>query len=229
MNLFPFQLALDLTVCHPYDKKELLSLECQSQARILIDRWPDWPIPFVCFVGEKRSGKTHLAHLWKEKGNAKYITPSTLQEPDVLINNRRPIIIDDADQIDDNYWLFHFYNLAKEKQLHILFCAESAPAQWMFVTLPDLKSRLSTILCATINALDDTSLTCMLIHSLKEQGLTITRDATDFLIKRIDRSFDSIHQLARTIHYYALAHQKHQVTLPMVRLILRGMEEENED
>jgi chromosomal replication initiation ATPase DnaA len=218
LKQFPHQLALPLRVTSPFENKPFLKFSCHQEALTWFDSFPSWPLRFLCIHGPHGSGKTHLAHLFQQKSNAFYIPPTYTSNHSPMDWINQAVILDDVDQIDDNEWLFHFFNAMKES--FVLFCSQKPPSQWPLIWLPDLISRLSTLACVEISQPDDDSMGSLLHHLMDEQGIEISKEANDFLLKRIDRSFDAIHHMAKVLHYYALSYRKQTITLPFVKMML---------
>jgi len=122
------------------------------------------------------------------------------------------------DSLSQEDWMFHFYNLAKEKGVYLLLCCEQPPAQWK-ISLPDLRSRLATILSVGVSPPDEEVLKSVLFKLCVELGMNLTPEAADYILHRVERSFDSVRDVVRTLDYYTLSTHR-QLTLPLIREVL---------
>lgn len=67
------QLVLDLSLRPAYGREDFLVAPSNEEAEAQVCRWPDWPSHALCLIGPRGSGKTHLAHVWKEMSGAVYL------------------------------------------------------------------------------------------------------------------------------------------------------------
>lgn len=205
-----YQLTLPLSLNPSYCEADLYPAACQETAMRWIQDWPHNLAHFVVICGEPNSGKTHLAHVWQKKSNALMLRPSVVKEssPLYVAGFRDSFIIDGIDQwlcegVITEEWLFHFYNLMKEKKGYLLFTANKVPAQWG-ISLPDLRSRLQTFLPLMIDFPDDETLKALLAKQLSEQGVLIDHDLLDYIVKRIERSFQKAANVVTLINQESL-------------------------
>src|SRR5690606_20354836 len=114
-----------------------------AAAVALIDAWPDWPAPSVLVVGPPRSGKTHLAHVWRVQSGASIVSAAELSDATVeQLDATRALIVEDLDAgIACERTLFHLLNLSREHRAGLLLTSAVSPGD-LIVTLPDLRSRL---------------------------------------------------------------------------------------
>lgn len=225
------QLLLELPLKPNYSKADFIESTCNREAIQWIERWPDWPMKMLAIFGESGCGKTHLAHIWQEKSQARYLTPKDLSHlsPLEAITDASAIIIDDVDRMflqnamiegtSPEDWLFHFYNLVKEGDINLLLCCQNPPTQWQ-VSLPDLKSRLATIMSVSVNPPDEGALNAVLFKICSERGLNLSVDVAEYILRRVERSFDCLRSLVVTLDQLTLSEHR-QLTLGVVRKVLR--------
>ena len=142
--LEPRQLILDLPHRPALAAEDFLVSDANSAAVALIDRWPDWPQASALVVGPARSGKSHLANVWRLRSGAETLLPAADIDEAVIahLQQSRALVIEDLDRgIGSERVLFHLLNVAKETQAHLLLTSARAPEQ-LQVALPDLRSRL---------------------------------------------------------------------------------------
>src|SRR3546814_3637924 len=85
---------------------------------------------FRSLHGAAGSGKTHLAHIWGARSNARLIAPADLAKDAVDALARQPLVLDDADAGADPVALFHLVNLMRERGHGLLLTGRLPPAQW---------------------------------------------------------------------------------------------------
>jgi DnaA regulatory inactivator Hda len=224
------QLLLDLSIKPNYSRIDYIESPCNWEAAHWIHRWPDWPMKMIAVYGEPGCGKTHLAHIWQEKTGARFLMPSDVLNltPRDALGEASAIVLDDADALFEKEgdphaalredWMFHFYNLAKERGVDLLLCSLQPPTQWM-VTLPDLRSRLATILSVAINPPDEGALKAVLFKLCSERGMTLSVEVGEYILRRVERSFDRVRSLVTTLDHRTLS-QHRQLTLGLVREVL---------
>ncbi|MGC2415589.1 MAG: DNA replication protein, partial [Stellaceae bacterium] len=91
------QLAIDLPHRPAFGRADFLVSECNAAALQSIERWPDWPKPVLVLHGAAGSGKSHLAHLWRERSGGVLIAGDALSQPDELARHRA-VAVDEAER-----------------------------------------------------------------------------------------------------------------------------------
>ena len=120
------QLLLDLSLKPNYSEIDYVKSPCNWEAAQWVHRWPEWPMKMIAIYGEPGCGKTHLAHIWQGKTGARFLTPSDILNlsPHDALGEASAVILDNVEAlfpkeanpdaaVED--WMFHFYNLVKEK------------------------------------------------------------------------------------------------------------------
>jgi DnaA regulatory inactivator Hda len=218
------QLLLNLTLKPNYSKIDFVESSCNWEAMQWIQRWPNWPMKMIAIYGEAGCGKTHLAHIWQEKANARFLTPTDILNlpPSEAAQDEQAFVLDDADKLFEKEgvnedWFFHFYNLVKEKRADLLMCSRHPPTQWN-VKLPDLRSRLATILSISVNSPDEDALRAILFKLCSELGMSLSPDVADYILRRVERSFENVRALVNILNQNTLSMHR-QLTLGFVREI----------
>ncbi|MBL4721883.1 MAG: DNA replication protein [Alphaproteobacteria bacterium] len=216
------QLAFDLRRRPALDADDFLIAPCNQDAVAWLDHWPNWPAPLLTLYGPRACGKTHLAHVWRNRSRAVFLKLDAVskQSPyDALGDNAACIIenVDGGDALDETA-LFHLYNAARDKGGHILLTATTAPATWT-LNLPDLRSRLVAAPTAAIGAPDDAVLGGVLVKLFQDRQLRVEPDVLSYILIRMERSFDAALAIVDALDTAAMAAQR-TITIPFARKIL---------
>ena len=217
------QLALDLPHRTAFGRSDFMVSGSNITAVERIDRWPDWPSAVLVLCGPPGCGKTHLAHLWRERTSALIIAGETLTEamlPHLLDKVPRQVAIDDADRASEHA-LLHLYNSCIEHEGSLLITAYRPLGSWP-VALGDLRSRLRAAPVVEIGAPDDALLGAVLIKHFADRQLRVAPDVIAYLLKRIDRSFAAVEKIAAQLDGAALS-DGGPVTIPLARKVLADL------
>lgn len=201
-------------------RQDFLVADSNAAAVAWIDRWPDWPGSGLALYGAAGCGKSHLAHVFAVRSNARVVAPEAIVSAAVpgLLADRAAWVVDGADRDSDERGLLHFLNAIAERRGHVLLTARTAPARWV-VSLPDLASRLAAMPAVAIAPPDDALLAAVLVKLFADRQLTIGTDVIDYLTGRIERSFAAASAIVERLDRAALA-ERRAVTVPLVRRML---------
>lgn len=215
------QLILPLAHTPNYNRDSWIEDISNREALSWLDHWPDWPWPrIVCLYGEAGSGKTHLGYTWVKRVDGIYLTAaqSLEQTPYHWIKSGKPIVIDGAHHLKNEEWLFHFYNLLQESQGYALFISRLAPTCWD-IELPDLHSRLQTLISVEIQHPEDILLQDIALKLFQERGLSVKPETVDFLLKHIERTLTAIQNWVHRLDELA-ATKGCSITIPLIKTAL---------
>jgi chromosomal replication initiation ATPase DnaA len=222
------QLPLDLGFASSFAAADYLVSASNAAAFAWVERWPDWPAPGLALSGPPGCGKTHLAHVWRERSQATIIEVATLAtlDPMQLAASAPAFAIDGlaAGSLDAaaERALLHLYNMTNERRGHVLLCAEAPPARWT-IALPDLRSRLAALPAVAIAPPDDGLLEALLAKLFVDRQLAVDRGTVMFIVTRMERSFEAARRLVEAIDRAALASQR-RPSLGLVREVVEELE-----
>ncbi len=210
------QLAIPLPDQLSHDQDNLLLSPSNQDVWQWLSSWPKWPLPQVVVCGAKGSGKTHMA----QSLSGIHITPLNYMQYDplTLAETKSLLIIDDYEGFDDEAWLFHLYNLIKEHHAQAVYFGKNSPAVHRF-RVHDLASRLRSLPCLTIQEPDDDLFRQLFKKELLNRGITCSEDILEYVFRRFDRSYETIHNLVQLIDSNTLLHQR-SLTLPFLKEIM---------
>ncbi len=195
----PRQLALDLPPRISFSREDFLVSPSNEAAYAFIECWPDWPGRRVLLIGPTGSGKSHLAAIWSEMAGAVTLPAGDLDDAVVPgLVARKAVVIEDAQAGIDEKALFHLLNLVGEAGACLLITAHEPPDLWR-LSLPDLISRLRVMTVLTIATPDDDLFRMLLVKLFLDRQLIVDASVVDFLVRRIERSFDAARQVVAVL------------------------------
>lgn len=198
------QMVFDLPFRAAMGREDFWVSPSNKTAVAWIDKFPAWPTPVLILHGPASSGKSHLMEVWRARAGAE---SWSVDDVDLLIG--------DAAKEEE---LFHRFNRLKEEGEHALLTASAPPAQWNFV-LPDLRSRLIAQTSVAIDLPDDDLLRALILKLLADKRLDVGPDVVNYLLMRVERSFEAVRALVDTADRLALSRKK-SVTVPLLRELL---------
>ena len=120
-----------------------------------LNKWPRWEKNILNIYGEKYSGKTHLANIFKKKSKTKYILENELN--DEIFKDLKLyecIILDNFENIISERILYTLFNFIDQSNKYLLIISEKPINNFKF-DLRDLSSRAKNCLFAEIEMPDD--------------------------------------------------------------------------
>ncbi|HEV2302542.1 MAG TPA: DnaA/Hda family protein [Stellaceae bacterium] len=214
------QLPIALPHRTAFGREDFLVASSNAEALFWIDRWPAWPSGVLLVHGPQSCGKTHLAHLWRERCGGMIVGPTELAARDVptlLAAGRKGLAVDDAERAAE-LQLLHLYNSCREEGTGLLLTARRPPAAWP-TALADLRSRLLATLAVEIGAPDDALLAAVLVKHFADRQLRVSAEAIGYLVPRMERSLAAAATLADRLDAAALA-AKRPIGVALARDVL---------
>jgi len=181
-------------------------------------------INFALISGPPYSGKTHLSKILI-KNARNYKTLYFDRDYQNLLNRFEDsdfFILENIDNVKHDKFeekLFHIINLAKENNKKLLMTSRK-PISEIDLNLEDLKSRLNSILEAKIKEPDDQLMELLLIKIFNDKQLKINPNIIDFLLSRLERSYESINLFIEKIDKFSLEKGK-KITIPLINDLLK--------
>ena len=106
-----------------------------------------------------------------------------------------------------------------ERNNNLMFTSNK-PISHINFKLLDLKSRMLSIPQINIGLPDDELLKNLLIKQFADKGVLVDLEVINYLIKRIDRSFESIIKMVSKINALSLEKSK-KITIPFFKNIFK--------
>ena len=174
----------------------------------LLNSWPKWEKNFVNISGEKFSGKTHLIDIFlkKFKGvkfNSKSFSNKNLNELKVHEN----IILENLTESVDEKLIYTLFNIIDQDNKYLIVTSNEPIINIQF-KLNDLKSRTKIFLIQSIEKPDDELIYALLLKNFSDRQIVIEKKLVNYIIKRIDRSYDKIFDFIYKIDEISLKKKK---------------------
>lgn len=230
-QIFSFQPEKD------FNKENFLISGSNLAAFNFIESWPEgWGdskfSSIALLTGPKFSGKSFLAKIWQEMSNAAILDlnninaqlqeePRNIQSIFENIKDFQAFLIEDlsAKCLNENF-LFHLINFCTQEKKFLLITSQHSIVD-LKIKLPDLESRLNAIMHLQISQPDTELLASLILKHFSDFNLRISAEVLNFLVNRLERSYESINDFAHSINERALAEKK-PVTIPMVKKVLES-------
>jgi len=203
------QLAFELPVRAALGRDEFFVADPNRAALATIDDWQNWPGGKMVLSGPRGAGKTHLTHVWVDMAGATVVEAAGLAGRDIPeLAQNGAIAVEDVDRAaghsGDEAALFHLHNLTLAEGGRLLMTG-CGPASGWAIALPDLASRISGTGSASLAAPDDALLTAVMMKLFADRQITVPPNVLDYLVLRIERSFDAVHRTVDLLDRQALA------------------------
>ena len=174
----------------------------------LLNSWPKWEKNFLNLIGEKFSGKTHLANIFikKFKGikiNSSEINNQILKEIKIYEN----IVIENLNENIDENLFFTLLNIIDQDNKFLIVTSVKSIVEISF-KLDDLNSRSKNFLLSNIERPDDELMFALILKNLSDRQISIDKKLIDYAIKRIDRSYSKIFDFIYKIDEISLKRKK---------------------
>ena len=213
------QLLLEFDIKKNFNDHDYYVSESNYFAFNLIDKWPKWEKRILNISGEKYSGKTHLANIFKSKSSALFLTENDINN-DVFkkIKLYESIIIDGfSNKIDENL-TYSIFNLVDQDSKYLLINSEIPLGEINF-KLPDLVSRSRNLLHSKINPPDDELIFAIILKNFSDRQIKLEKKLIEFIINRIDRSYGKISEFIYKVDELSLKKKK-PINLKTIKEIL---------
>ncbi len=222
----PEQLVLDLARRPALGRADFFVSVGNALALAQVDRWPDWPGGKLALIGPKGAGKTHLVHVWAARTGARILDAASLGGLDLAsVPADAAVAVEDCDAgLTDaaETALFHLHNRLAAGGGSLLVTGVAPPARWR-LRLPDLASRLRAAPVAVLEAPDDALLAAVMVKLFDDRQLPVPSEVVDFLLSRMERSFEAAERLVARIDRLGLARRR-GVTLRLAAEALQAEE-----
>ena len=198
------QLILKFPSQEAYKKEDFYVSPSNQEAYDFINSWPKWIKRIINIFGPSGSGKSHLTSMLKSKTSCLLIDSKKLNEEIFLkFKTSEALIIDNLDEKVSEKLLFSLWNVALQDNKYFLITSKKPINSYKF-KLNDLMSRVNSSLIIGINLPTDDLISVILAKNFSDKQIKVEKKHIDYIIKRIDRSYEKISQFILTLDKYSL-------------------------
>ena len=198
------QLILKFPTNQVYLKEDFYVSPSNQEAYDFINSWPKWVKRIANIFGPSGSGKTHLASILKNKTSTLEIQSDALSDKIFFeFKTKEALIIENVNEKIAENLLFSLWNVALQDNKYLLVTSLKPISLYEF-KLPDLKSRANSSIIIGINLPSDDLISVILAKNFSDKQIKIEKKHIDYIIKRIDRSYEKISQFILTLDKYSL-------------------------
>ena len=214
------QLILKFPSHQAYKKEDFYVSPSNQEAYDFINSWPRWIKKIVNIFGPSGSGKSHLASILKNKTSYLQINSNELNEKIFTrYKTKEAIIIENLDEKISEKLLFALWNVAMQDNKYLMITSKKPIASYKF-KLKDLASRVKSSLIIGINLPSDDLISVIIAKSFSDKQIKVEKKHIDYIIKRIDRSYEKISQFILILDKYSLKKGK-PFSLKLIKEVLK--------
>ena len=213
------QLFIKFENIKDYKKENFFVSTSNLEAFEILNSWPKWIKKFINLYGEKYSGKSHLARIFESKSTCLNISEKDFTE-EILIKfkTKQSLIIEDYQNNISENLLYSLINIVEQENKYLLITSEK-PINEFNYKLNDLVSRLNNFLYIKLGAPDDELIYALIVKNFSDRQITIDKKLIDYIIKRIDRSYESIFIFISKVDQLSLQKGK-PINLEVIKKVL---------
>ena len=162
------------------------------------------PKRIINIFGPTGSGKSHLASMLKSKTSCLWIDSNELNEKTFLtFKTKEVLIIENLNETISEKLLFTLWNIALQDNKYFLITSKKPINSYKF-KMNDLLSRVNSSLIIGISLPSDDLISVILAKNFSDKQIKVEKKHIDYIIKRIDRSYEKISQFILTLDKYSL-------------------------
>jgi len=216
------QLILKFPSHQAYKKEDFYVSPSNQEAYDFINSWPRWIKKIVNIFGPSGSGKSHLASILKNKTSYLKINSNELNEKIFTrYKIKEALIIENLDEKISEKLLFALWNVAMQDNKYLMITSKKPIASYKF-KLKDLTSRVKSSLIIGIKLPSDDLISVIIAKSFSDKQIKVEKKHIDYIIKRIDRSYEKISQFILILDKYSLKKGK-PFSLKLIKEVLKMM------
>ena len=191
-----------------YYEEDFCVGENNYEAYKLIKEWPNWSFKGVNIYGPKKSGKSYLSKIFSDKTNSKIFEGKNINKDKLnLILNQKVLIIEDIELFNDEFFFQTILNDFISKNKFIYLTSNKLAGSLSF-KLKDLISRLNSLVAVRINNPSDDLFHQILTKMLSDKQINITAKEVNFILKKIERSYDAASRFVKKLDELSLLYKK---------------------
>ena len=213
------QQIFDLNIEEHYFEDDFCISQSNQQVYEYLLKWPLWESSIVNVNGPKKSGKTFLLNIFAKKNSFLKIVSKDISKDKIeIILSQKKLIIEDIDQHVNEELIFLIYNDFKINNKYLVFSSIEDTSNIKF-DIKDLSSRFKSILNIKISNPSDNLLYSILLKELSSRQIVIKKELLNYIINRIERSYESINKFVIKIDKESLVNKK-KIDMKLINKVL---------
>ena len=185
----------------------------------LLNNWPRWEKNFLNISGKKFSGKSHLVNIFLNKFKGIKFKAKLFNNDDLKqIKLHQNIVVEDLDKEIDEKLFYTLFNIIDQDNKYLIVTTIDPIVNFKF-ELDDLNSRSKNFLLQNIEKPDDELIFALLLKNLSDRQISLGKKLIDYIIKKIDRSYDKIFDFIYKIDEISLKKKK-PIDLKIIKEVL---------
>ena len=186
------QLLLEFSFNKDYVSNDYYVSSSNKESFDIVNSWPNWVNKILNVHGEKFSGKSHLTSVLEKKTSCLKVFSKNFSDKTISnFKSKQILIIEDFDQDISEKLLYTIINIVDQENKYLLITSIKPINKYIF-KLPDLISRLDNCLVVGQSQPDDDLIYALLIKNLSDKQIIIDKKLINYIIKKIDRSYEKI-------------------------------------
>ena len=185
----------------------------------LLNNWPRWEKNFLNISGKKFSGKSHLVNIFLNKFKGIKFKAKLFNNDDLKqIKLHQNIVVEDLDKEIDEKLFYTLFNIIDQDNKYLIVTTIDPIVNFKF-ELDDLNSRSKNFLLQNIEKPDDELIFALLLKNLSDRQISLEKKLIDYIIKKIDRSYDKIFDFIYKVDEISLK-KKRPIDLKIIKEVL---------
>ena len=214
------QLLLKFPSQQAYKKEDFYVSPSNQEAYDFINSWPKWIKQIINIFGPSGSGKSHLASILQSKTSCLKIECNEIKDNTFfLFKTKEALIIENLDEKISEKLLFSLWNIALQDNKYLLITSKQPINLYKF-KLKDLVSRISGCMVIGINLPTDDLISVILAKNFSDKQINVEKKHIDYILKRIDRSYEKISQFISILDKYSLK-KGNPFSLKLIKEVLK--------
>jgi len=214
------QLILKFPSHQAYKKEDFYVSPSNQEAYDFINSWPKWIKRTVNIFGPSGSGKSHLASILKSKISSLQIEANNLNDETFFkFKTKEVLIIENLNASVSENLLFSLWNVALQDNKYLLITSKKPINSFKF-KLRDLMSRVTSSIIIGINLPSDDLISVILAKNFSDKQIKVEKKHIDYIIKRIDRSYEKVSQFISILDKYSLK-KSNPFNLKLIKEVLK--------
>jgi len=216
------QLILKFPPNKVFKKEDFYVSASNHKAYDYINSWPRWIKRIINIFGPAGSGKSHLASILQNKTSCLKVLSKDLNEKIFIkFKTKEALIIENLYEKVNEKILFSIWNKTIQDNKYLLITSRKPISTYEF-KLNDLKSRFNSCLNIGINLPNDDLISVILTKNFSDRQIKVEKKHIDYVIKRIDRSYEKISQFILILDKYSLK-KGSPFSLKLIKEVLKMM------